>query len=68
MTSRSTRYSVREDVILTQVYLDISQDPITGRYQSVTTLWSHMEQKYKEARNGFGEYCNLQFSNEDYNC
>ncbi|PON59492.1 hypothetical protein TorRG33x02_288140 [Trema orientale] len=60
MTSRSIGYNVSEDVIFTQVYLYISQDPIMGRYQSANTFWSCVEQKYNKARNGNEEYCNLQ--------
>ncbi|XP_059311010.1 uncharacterized protein LOC132062454 [Lycium ferocissimum] len=34
MSTRSTGYSTNEDMLLCQVYLDVSQDPITGVHQS----------------------------------
>ena len=46
MSIRSSSYTVTEDVLLCQVYLDISQDPITGRYQSQDQFWSRVEEAY----------------------
>jgi bisphosphoglycerate-independent phosphoglycerate mutase (AlkP superfamily) len=58
MSTRSSGYTIPEDVLLCQVYLDISQDPITGRYQSSDQFWSRVEQKYNEVRNQQREYRN----------
>ena len=59
MTSRSSGYTISEDVLLCQVYLDISQDPITGRYQSANEFWSRVELKYNELRQQHLEYRNI---------
>ena len=48
MTSQSSGYTISEDVLLCQVYLNIYQDPITGRYQSANEFWSRVEPKYIE--------------------
>ena len=56
MTSRSFGYTIGEDVLLCQVYLDISQDPITGRYQSGNEFWSRVEENYNELRHQHLEY------------
>ena len=48
MTSQSSGYTISEDVLLCQVYLDIYQDPIMGRYQSANEFWSRVEPKYIE--------------------
>ncbi|XP_020262906.1 glutathione S-transferase T3-like [Asparagus officinalis] len=50
MSVRSTGYTVTEDVLLCQVFLDISQDPIIGRNQSRDAFWSRVEDKYNELR------------------
>lgn len=50
MTTRSAGYTISEDVLLCEVYLDISQDPITGRNQSSTEFWSRVEETYNERR------------------
>ena len=60
MTSQSSGYTISEDVLLCQVYLDISQDPITGRYQSANEFWSRMQLKYNELRQQYLEYRNIQ--------
>ena len=59
MTSRSSGYTISEDVLLCQVYLDISQDPIMGRYQSANEIWSRVELKYNELRQQHLEYRNM---------
>ena len=46
-------------MLLCQVYLDISQDPITGRYLSANEFWSHVELKYNELRQQHLEYRNI---------
>ena len=43
MSTRTTGYSANEDVLLCQVYLEISQDPITGVHQSSDWFWSRVE-------------------------
>ncbi|XP_020242975.1 glutathione S-transferase T3-like [Asparagus officinalis] len=50
MSVRSTGYTVTEDVLLCQVFLDISQDPIIGRNQSRDAFWSRVEDRYNELR------------------
>ncbi|XP_050222566.1 uncharacterized protein LOC126672655 [Mercurialis annua] len=56
MSSRSSGYNVHEDVFLCQVYMEISQDVITGMYQSSDTFWSRVWSKYnKEKNNGWEE-------------
>ena len=59
MTSRSSGYTISEDVLLCQVYLDISQDPNTGRYQSANEFWSRVKLKYNELRQQHLEYRNI---------
>ena len=59
MTSRSSGYNISEDVLLCQVYIDISQDPITGRYQYANEFWSRVELKYNELRQQHLEYRNM---------
>ena len=59
MTSRSSGYTISEDVLLCQVYLDISQDPIMGRYQYANEFWSRVELKYNELRQQHLEYRNM---------
>ena len=46
MSSRSSGYSPAEDVMLCQIYMDISQDPIVGVNQSATRFWSRVEETY----------------------
>ena len=58
MSIRSSGYSISEGVVLCQVYLDISQDPITGIYQSSNQFWSRVEDAYNQARNKIWEYRN----------
>ena len=58
MSIRSSRYTITEDVLLCQVYLDISQNPIMGRYQSLDRFWTRVEEKYNETKNQQWEYRN----------
>ena len=58
MSTRCSGYTIAEDVLLCQVYLDISQDPITGRYQSSDRFWTRVKEKYNKIRNQQWEYCN----------
>ena len=58
MSIRSSGYSISEDVVLCQVYLEIFQDPITSIYQSSDQFWSRVEDAYNQARNETWEYRN----------
>ena len=58
MSGRSSGYSNGEDIILCQAYLEISQDPITGRYQSADRFWARVEEKYNVAKPSNMEYRN----------
>lgn len=44
--SRSLGYSPEEDKILCQVYIEISQDPIVGAYQSSDRFWDRVVDAY----------------------
>lgn len=48
MSVRSSSYCAAEDVLLCQVYLEISQDPVVGRYQSQDQFWSRVEEAYNK--------------------
>ena len=50
MSSRGTAYLPTEDQLLCQIYIDISQDPITGRNQSGKRFWSRVEETYNESK------------------
>jgi len=50
MSIRNAGYSIPEDVLLSQVYMEISQDPITGAYQSSSMFWSRVTDKYHEGK------------------
>ncbi|XP_060190743.1 uncharacterized protein LOC132620030 [Lycium barbarum] len=58
MSTRSTGYSTNEDMVLCQVYLDVSQDPITGINQSRDNFWGRMEDGYNSAKDEYWEYRN----------
>ncbi|KAL5846796.1 hypothetical protein ACOSQ3_010320 [Xanthoceras sorbifolium] len=45
-TPRSASYSNEEDQLLCHIYLDVSQNPIIGRDQSMQQLWSRIETEY----------------------
>ena len=46
MSIRSSGYSYAEDVLLCQVYMEISQDPIVVVFQSSNSFWSRVEEKF----------------------
>ncbi|KAG8366149.1 hypothetical protein BUALT_Bualt17G0045900 [Buddleja alternifolia] len=50
MSSRSGNYRFEEDYLLCQIYLDVSQDPITGNNQTRTRLWNRVTQLYNETK------------------
>lgn len=50
MSIRSQSYSQEEDKLLCQVYMDISQDPIKGVYQSSDQFWSRVMQAYENGK------------------
>ena len=51
MFIQASGYSVHEDVVLCQVYVEISQDPIKSVHQSSDHLWSRVCDKYNNKRN-----------------
>ncbi|KAG5601012.1 hypothetical protein H5410_032382 [Solanum commersonii] len=48
--SRSSAYSLNEDKLLCQIYVDISQDPITGICQFYDQFWVRIEQSYNNLK------------------
>ncbi|XP_009619592.1 glutathione S-transferase T3-like [Nicotiana tomentosiformis] len=50
MSIRSVGHSVDEDLLLCQMYLDISQDLITGVYQFRDQFWSRVVDAYNNAK------------------
>ncbi|KAL5741765.1 hypothetical protein ACOSP7_028497 [Xanthoceras sorbifolium] len=48
-TPRSASYSNEEDQLLCHIYLDVSQNPIIGRDQSMQQFWSRIETEYHKA-------------------
>ncbi|KAK9094320.1 hypothetical protein Scep_025789 [Stephania cephalantha] len=53
--SRSSGYTPREDLILCEAWLEISQDPIVGRNQHADKFWSRTVEKYNEALSEQGD-------------
>jgi len=51
MASRSSSYSNLEDKLLCQTYVQISQDPIVGRYQSASDFWKRVVEEYNASKN-----------------
>ena len=47
MPLRSAGYTQEEDKFLCQVYMEISQDPITGVYQTSDQFWSRVAYAYE---------------------
>ena len=45
-SSRSSSYTHAEDTHLCHVYLDVTQNPIIGIYQSKEMFWSRVETEY----------------------
>ncbi|KAL6493277.1 hypothetical protein OROGR_033036 [Orobanche gracilis] len=50
MSIRSGNYSHDEDKLLCNVYMNISQDPATGRYQSAEEFWSRVVEGYNASK------------------
>ncbi|KFK39859.1 hypothetical protein AALP_AA3G297800 [Arabis alpina] len=50
-SSRSVGYSKEEDKFLCQVYMRISQDPITGVYQTADHFWNRVVEAFKNGKN-----------------
>ena len=48
MACRGVGYSNAEDVILGESFLEITQDPIIGRYQSSDRFWERVGEAYNE--------------------
>ncbi|KAG2297948.1 hypothetical protein Bca52824_034420 [Brassica carinata] len=51
MPLRSAGYTHEEDKFLCQVYMEISQDPITGVYQTSDQFWSCVANAYEAGKN-----------------
>lgn len=53
MPLHSSGYTQEEDMLLCQIYMEISQDPITGVYQSSDRLWfwSRVLEAYVKEKN-----------------
>lgn len=45
---RTASYSIDEDQLLCGVYLDIAQDPDTGKDQGTQQFWSRIEIEYHQ--------------------
>ncbi|KAK2652249.1 hypothetical protein Ddye_012105 [Dipteronia dyeriana] len=52
-TKRSSSYTNAEDTHLCHIYLDVSQNPIIGIYQSKDMFWSRVENDYNNSRPSF---------------
>lgn len=50
MAPRASNYSEDEDILLCRVYMEISQDPVIGAYQSADRFWSRIEGKFNEKK------------------
>ena len=48
MAARGIGYTMYEDVVLAESYLQISQDPIVGKNQSNDRFWERIEEVYHE--------------------
>lgn len=48
--ARTASYIVEEDRILCHVYLDITQNPITGINQSKDQFWNRVEEAYNTTK------------------
>lgn len=46
MSGRGSSFTTEEDILLCKSYLDISQDPITGRNQSSDRFWGRIMEQY----------------------
>ena len=52
-SSRSSSYTHAEDTHLCHVYLDVSQNPIIGIYQSMEMFWARIEGEFNNTRKDF---------------
>ncbi|XP_019262505.1 PREDICTED: glutathione S-transferase T3-like [Nicotiana attenuata] len=50
MSGRPAGYTANEDKLLCQVYLDVSQDPVTGIYQSKDNFWNRVVAAYNRGK------------------
>lgn len=50
MSTRTSSYSQEQDKFLTQIYMQISQDPVKGVYQSSNQFWSRVAQAYNDGK------------------
>ena len=48
MVCRGVGYSNTEDIILGESFLEITEDPIIGRYQSSDRFWERVRETYNE--------------------
>ena len=48
MACRGVGYSNTEDIILGESFLETTQDPIIGRYQSSNRFWERVGETYNE--------------------
>lgn len=51
MSIRSSAYTHDEDILLCRVYMEISQDPCIGVYQSSDRFWCRVEEAFTKERN-----------------
>ena len=51
-SSQMGNYTHEEDICWSRVYLDTTQDPITGIYQSIDQFWSCVEESYNTTMPG----------------
>lgn len=51
MPLRTCGYSQEEDKLICLVYMQISQDPITGAYQTSDQFWSRVVETYENEKN-----------------
>ena len=52
-SSRSSSYTHAEDTHLCHIYLDVSQNPIIGIYQSMEMFWARIDDEYNKTRPAF---------------
>ncbi|KAK4738960.1 hypothetical protein R3W88_002657 [Solanum pinnatisectum] len=58
MTIRAAGYSIKEDIRLCQIYVEISEDPITGVQQTGDHFWGRVEESYNNAKEELWGYRN----------
>ena len=59
MACRGVGYSNAEDIILGESFLQITQDPIVGRYQSSERFWERVGETYNERVDDNYEQCTV---------